>query len=283
MIELYERNKRVTSRELARRLGQHEVTIRNLTRVLKALDLIETREGPSGGYRPTIKAYELVKNPGGQILVNQVPVVALEVEGVMRELYLLDLELLGLNDPRGARAVIKAYGDVGGVRKGSRVRLGPLPYSRVAVEGVVDNVDESRNEMLIRVTRIVGIPELKVSEVMSSDLVSVSQKSTVREVAAIMLRHGFRAIPVVEEGKVLGVVFTKHVISVSLNGDLDKPVGELMTREYYTIGRDEDLLLAIKIMREKGVGRLLVLNERGDAVGILTRTDILKALAGLLE
>ncbi|HDD25647.1 MAG TPA: CBS domain-containing protein, partial [Acidilobales archaeon] len=43
----------------------------------------------------------------------------------------------------------------------------------------------------------------------------------------------------------------------------------------------DDILSAIKLMLEKNIGRLLVINDEGKPVGLITRTDILRKISSL--
>ncbi len=286
LVDMYrEKRSRVTSRELARRLGKHEVTVRNALRILRALSLVEARSGPSGGYEPTMKAYEVLQKPymvepdalwGGQA-------TPLWVDGRLSEALVVDLEIVDLNDPRGARAILRVHGAAEPIRSGTRVRVGPLPYTRLIVEGQVVDMDNGSGELLVSVTRMLSIPRIAIKEVMTPSPVCVSPRATVREVAEIMFERGFRAVPVVEDGRILGLATTRLVLFSLLRGRAADPVTTATSEEYYTISKDDDIAKALRLMERHNVGRLLVLDERGDLVGIVTRTDILEALAGLLK
>lgn len=56
-----------------------------------------------------------------------------------------------------------------------------------------------------------------------------------------------------------------------------------MKTNVISISEDDDVLTAIKKMLIYNVGRLLVLNKDQRVIGIVTRTDILKTIAGLEE
>jgi predicted transcriptional regulator len=54
-----------------------------------------------------------------------------------------------------------------------------------------------------------------------------------------------------------------------------------MTRKVVTVREDDDLLKAMRLMDKYDVGRLVVVDAIGTPKGILTRTDILRLIAGL--
>ncbi len=284
LVKLYEeKKKRITSKELAQRLGKHEVTLRNILRTLSVLGLIEARSGPDGGYSPTVKAYEVVSSMGEAAGYTELPRIPLiKINNVPMGLYLADIEILSLNDPRGAKAILKAYGMLQDIREKDRIRIGPLPHTGIVIEGIVNEVNKDSGEILVEITRLLGLPPIKIEEVMTSNPVSVGPRTKVRKVAEIMLEHGYRAIPVVRDKKIIGVVMTKQVFEALLNGQADEPVSKVMTARYYTVKRDESIASAVKLMRKYNIGRLFVVDERGDLIGVITRTDILSTIADLI-
>jgi predicted transcriptional regulator len=54
-----------------------------------------------------------------------------------------------------------------------------------------------------------------------------------------------------------------------------------MTRRVVTVREDDDILKAMRLMDRYDVGRLIVVDALGTPKGILTRTDILRLIAGL--
>ena len=70
LIRLYEQKRRlIKSKEIAELINRDEGTVRNIILSLKSLGLVESKTGPSGGYMPTLKAYEVMKGA-----VTQMPV-----------------------------------------------------------------------------------------------------------------------------------------------------------------------------------------------------------------
>jgi len=64
LVELYNRQKKmIKSKEVADMISKDEGTVRNIILSLKVLGLVDSKPGPNGGYLPTLKAYEFIKNP----------------------------------------------------------------------------------------------------------------------------------------------------------------------------------------------------------------------------
>jgi len=116
----------------------------------------------------------------------------------------------------------------------------------------------------------------------------VTPEITVPEAAQIMKKGGFRRLPVVKEGRVVGIVTDRDLkeampsdansLSIwELNYLISKlTVGEIMTRDPITVSDTLPLQAAAKLMLEHKVGGLPVERE-GRLVGIITVTDVLRA------
>jgi CBS domain-containing protein len=120
------------------------------------------------------------------------------------------------------------------------------------------------------------------------------------DVAARRLeRAGVSGAPVVEHGRVVGVVtlgdlFAAAAIdseAVRTTGpflryerELSRcRVGELMTHQPATAVANWPLTRAVALMVERGVNRLPVVDDNGRPIGILARDDVLRALAARLD
>lgn len=140
---------------------------------------------------------------------------------------------------------------------------------------------------------------MKVKELMNEDVVAVKPETTVKGVASLLVEHGISGVPVVDETRtVLGVVSEADILAKEqgaepepsilrslLHGfrDLDKlearTASEAMTSPAITIGSEKDLYQAARLMTEHGVKRLPVVDDRGVLVGIVTRSDLVRAFA----
>ncbi len=280
LISLYmEKNgRRVTSKELAERLGKDEGTIRNTIGSLKALGLVESKTGPNGGYIPTIKALELMKLP---LYVNYG--AKLYRNGVETNIYVVDIEFIDLVGPK-MKAIVRVAGHIHTIYPNDSIRIGPTANMRMVIEGIVTDKDVSRRELVIEVTRIVSIPNEPVKNFMSCPLITIDENATVRESLEILHKYRIRAAPVMSKdgGRILGIASTTNLLRAVLEGKLDAPVKDYVITDIATIDADADILEAIKKMFEYRIGRLIVVDRKGKPIGIVTRTDILRKIAGLM-
>lgn len=133
-----------------------------------------------------------------------------------------------------------------------------------------------------------------VKDVMSTHVVAVRQDATFKEMAARLREHRVSAFPVIDDdNKVIGVVseadlLTREALEGELPGVLHTvtrhretvkaaalTAGGLMTRPAVTIGPDEPVTHAARLMYTRRVKRLPVTAEDGTLIGIVSRADVL--------
>ncbi|QKQ99706.1 CBS domain-containing protein [Metallosphaera tengchongensis] len=280
LIELYNREKKmIKSKEVADMISKDEGTVRNIILSLKVLGLVDSKPGPNGGYLPTLKAYEFVKNPTILPLLDKLSLYRGNIE---TDVKVENIELLDITNPSGNRVILKISGDPKKIRPGDSVRLGPTPYSRLVIEGVVLNTEEERREIIIDVKRMISIPKERVKNIISKRLISLKTIMTVREAARTLYKEGIRGAPVLDDaGNVAGIITTADLMRAFYEGNFDAKVTEYMKKEVITIREDDDIMEAVKKMVTYNVGRLLVMDPVNRVSGMVTRTDILKSIAGL--
>ena len=127
---------------------------------------------------------------------------------------------------------------------------------------------------------------------MSRKVVSISADDTLRIVKEIMEEGSVRHLPVVRRGDLCGVVSQRDLLKASLSNVMGLPaeeqslflegvsISEVMTSPAVTIGADASIQDAAKLMAEKKIGCLPVL-EGEKFAGIVTETDVLRYFASL--
>ena len=140
---------------------------------------------------------------------------------------------------------------------------------------------------------------MKIRQLMTRHVVTVTPGTTLKEVARLLTRRGVSGVPVVDaDGAVLGVVSEADVL-VKTRGPQAPPTGvfawladardpaadakvaartaaEAMTSPALTIGPERPASAAARLMIEHGVNRLPVVKD-GRLVGIVTRADLVRA------
>lgn len=118
---------------------------------------------------------------------------------------------------------------------------------------------------------------MKVKDVMTADVVSVSARCSLQEALEIMRDKGLRRLPVIEGDELVGII-VQHDIEKALRrpGTIyETPVEWVMTRPpLQVIGPEQDVVEAAQRMIDTKVSCLPVM-ENDRVVGIISETDIL--------
>jgi len=122
---------------------------------------------------------------------------------------------------------------------------------------------------------------LKIKDIMTRDVATVRSGNTVEELVDIMFRMKHMGYPVMDDSEVIGVVTFTDVQRVPKEERKNVKVSQIMTKELITTKEDDEAVAALKLMTTKNIGRIIVKKE-GKMTGIVSRTDILRAIQ-LLE
>jgi acetoin utilization protein AcuB len=123
---------------------------------------------------------------------------------------------------------------------------------------------------------------MNVESWMITDLVTIGREAGIRDALTIMKKYSVRHLPVLEEGRFVGLVTSGDLKQAILASMLETlKVGDVMLQDPYTITRDTSLEKAAAIIYEKNIGCLPVV-EDGKIEGILTIKDILKAFIEIM-
>ncbi|OKH54833.1 phosphoribulokinase [Calothrix sp. HK-06] len=142
---------------------------------------------------------------------------------------------------------------------------------------------------------------------MSRNPVVVKRETSLTEAIKILAERRISGLPVVDDsGKLIGIIsetdlmwqetgvtppayimFLDSVIYLQnpatyerdLHKALGQTVGEVMSKDPITIAPDKSLRDAAKLMHDKNIHRLPILDSEGQVIGILTRGDIIRAMA----
>lgn len=139
-------------------------------------------------------------------------------------------------------------------------------------------LQEVRDELVRRLPEFV-LPAITVAQIMSSGPQVLGTHTTVQEAAQRMHRYGYEGYPVVEEGKVVGLL-TRRAVDRAIAHRLDYSVGQVMEKGNFSVRPDDSIDQLQHLVTETGWGQIPVVDpESGEVIGIVTRTDLLKNLA----
>jgi Zn-dependent protease/CBS domain-containing protein len=112
----------------------------------------------------------------------------------------------------------------------------------------------------------------------AEDIDAVTPETSVADLVERMLTERHTGYPVIEDGDLVGMVTLSDAQTVREVEHDAYRVEEVMSRDLYTIPEDSDAMTALSMMQSNGVGRLPVLDLRGEFVGLVSRTDLMTAL-----
>jgi len=126
--------------------------------------------------------------------------------------------------------------------------------------------------------------ELKVEQAMTKDVVKIHPKKRMGELREILRVNRISGTAVVDEDKLVGIVSIEDFIKCLADGEIDAFIEDKMTRKVETLYADEPLIHAANKFNRYGFGRFPVIERNnGELVGIITKSDIIKALLKELE
>jgi len=164
-------------------------------------------------------------------------------------------------------------------------KIGGLPV--VDEKNRVWGIVTERDILAIFKGRISGV---KVSEVMSKEVLTATPKTSIFEAEKIMTKEGFRRLPIVSNSKIFGIVTAMDILrffgssqvfqylqSGTVIQVLQTSISEIATKDVVTVEPEADVGEAAKRMQEKNIGALPVV-KREVLVGIITERDFFKLI-----
>lgn len=119
-------------------------------------------------------------------------------------------------------------------------------------------------------------PITRVGDLMSYGAQTFEASQTARDVAQQVRRIGHEGYPVIENGRVVGLL-TRRELDRALEHHLDNlTLREIMSAGEITLHPDDSVLTLEQRMVESGWGQIPVLDSTGKLIGIVTRTDLIK-------
>jgi len=186
--------------------------------------------------------------------------------------------------------LVPRYSEVlpGQVEVGSRVTRG-ITLNIPLLSAAMDTVTEAQTAICMARHGGMGVihknmsPEQQAQEVrrvkktesgMVVEPVTITPESTLREALALMHAYGFSGLPVVSGGKPVGILTSRDL---RFETNLDQPVGGVMTRDPIAVPQGIALEAARQLLHKHRIEKLLVVDAKGELLGLITVKDILNA------
>jgi len=132
---------------------------------------------------------------------------------------------------------------------------------------------------------------IQVADFMTRELVTVKETDDLALAESILRLGGIRHLPVVREGKLVGLVTQRDLLrsGASGSGASGGPKAravharDIMSRTPTTVGPDSSLAHAARVMLKHKYGCLPVCEEDGTLVGIITESDFVRFAADVVQ
>lgn len=117
---------------------------------------------------------------------------------------------------------------------------------------------------------------MRCREIMTSNVRTAAAETPLREVAELMREGDMGSVPVVDGGKLVGIVTDRDIVvrAVAEGKGPETPVGEAMTSEVFSVKPDDFVFEAIRLMGDRQIRRIPVVAEDGSLAGIIAIADV---------
>jgi tRNA nucleotidyltransferase (CCA-adding enzyme) len=216
-----------------------------------------------------------------------------EVRGLVEEISTLAHKLRDVFDPDGLFVLVGLNGSVQLVARSTTDELdvgavaehfGGGGHARAAAALIRDRNSAQVRDELIEFLGSSIEPAPTVGEIMSRDPQLLSPDVKISDVGERMQRFGHEGYPIVESGRVCGLLTRRAVDRALSHGMGSQPVSRIMEAGDLVVRMDDSVNHLQKVMIEHGWGQVPVVDsDSGEIVGIVTRTDLLNSLGTGLE
>jgi IMP dehydrogenase len=115
----------------------------------------------------------------------------------------------------------------------------------------------------------------RTEELIERDVLTVGPDTTVAEVERLMNQQRIGGVPVIEKGKVVGIVSRRDIRAIVMKRGSEN-IRSIMTKKPITASDDITMERALELMYSHKVERLPVVDTKGKLIGIITMQDILE-------
>jgi len=132
--------------------------------------------------------------------------------------------------------------------------------------------------------RLQQFGEIDASEIMVKNPLFITPDEKISKTELLMLRKKIGGLPVIKDQKnrqLIGIITQRDIRLARFAMNLESPkttVKDLMTSEPFVVKRDEVVRNILKLMFEKKIQRLPVVNDNGQLIGLIVQHQILKKL-----
>jgi CBS domain-containing protein/anti-sigma regulatory factor (Ser/Thr protein kinase) len=125
--------------------------------------------------------------------------------------------------------------------------------------------------------------DLKISDVMTRNIQTVDPETKMEDVLELLRQKRISGVPVIEGGELLGILSLEDLIRSMCASDTQAPVRKYMTSNVITVNSFHPIIEALEVFTKSQIGRLPVLDESGELVGMVTKGDLTRGILRALQ
>jgi len=122
------------------------------------------------------------------------------------------------------------------------------------------------------------ISSKKLEHVMIRKIISVKKKDPLNKAIELMVSNNISCILVMEDKKPVGLISEHDITKAMAESSISNSIEEIMTCPVLTAHKDKNLFDATRLMDERKLRCLVVVSPRGNVLGIVTKSDIIRNL-----
>ena len=236
-----------------------------------------------------VKNISDIKHEGCNILISAVEAYDLE-----DEVSSIAHKLVDLYDPDGLFIFVKTRA---GIRLVARSNTDQIDVSEIARQyqggghsRAASALIRADNNIKLNLSKIVASfekglikyvhPAVKVQHIMSKKPLLINPDTSTKEAFELMRQYGYEGYPVVDGNQIEGLL-VRRAVDRALSHGMDLPASSLMEAGNFYVEPEDSLAELQRVMGVSGWGQIPVVDPKDNQViGIVTRTDLLKTLAG---
>ncbi len=277
LINLYRKSKctSVKCENIAQLMGRNSGTIRNQMQSLRSLGLVQGVPGPRGGYKPTLEAYHTLNIQDDPCEIH----VPIYVNGIsVPDLSVNKIEFNSILKPGDCEATISVLGDIKQLDLDDEIKIGPTPVNNLTVTGTIVGRDDVDNVLLLKTGSIQSVPNIKIKDIATKDVITIHPDDNIADVAELLISHEIKGAPVVNDGKIIGIVMFKEIVKMISEKVFEIRAKSFMDSHVITASENISLMRAMDLMYQNNISLMVLLDGNDEISGVVSFTDILERL-----
>lgn len=227
-----------------------------------------------------IKSSKRTKVNGYNICVNTLDIKG-NVEGLAvvvrmcREILNVDAAFGIFTDRERGKSIVIGRSNTKNINIGSIMKsMGGGGHSGAGSAMVKSTNPDAIKKMIVELVRGNQQSSVQIRDLMSFPVFSIPSNTGMKEAALILREKGCTGIPVIDEGKLVGIISRRDFRKVRKDSQLKAPVKAFMSANITSVKPGESPVKVAQLMVKHDIGRLPV-TDGGRVIGIITRSDVM--------